>query len=338
MAFLRRSRLPSRRGIPVPSSLWIDQPDALERIESKRRAGELSEQQAATASHFVEHGYAVVSLELASGLVASLLDSVEALWRQRPADVAYAYRSPPKPMSLADERTERRPGHRLHDIHSRIEAALDLYLHRPLFDLVEILFGEPAVAIQSLYFEHGSEQHLHPDVAVVPVDAPGHLVAAWIALEDVSEGAGELIYVPGSHRLPRFEFGPGDDRFDAATADAATVEAALAFEGTQLERHPRAASPFLARRGDAILWHASLRHGGAPVRDARRTRRSFVVHYSTQRTYRRRGITLSIPGATPRSAVDRPLFTDRLYRNDCRGFENPVRGWRERESTRSEFS
>jgi hypothetical protein len=66
MTLLRRSRPPSHRGIRVPSSLWIDQPDAADRIESKRSAGLLSEEQAALASHFVEHGYAVTSLDLRS--------------------------------------------------------------------------------------------------------------------------------------------------------------------------------------------------------------------------------------------------------------------------------
>ena len=52
----------------------------------------------------------------------------------------------------------------------------------------------------------GSEQGLHRDTAFVVVDPPMSLVAAWIALEDVAAGSGELTYVPGSHRLPEYLF------------------------------------------------------------------------------------------------------------------------------------
>ena len=39
---------------------------------------------------------------------------------------------------------------------------------------------------------------------------PLNLCAAWVALEDVSADSGPLKYMPGSHRLPWFEFSPGE--------------------------------------------------------------------------------------------------------------------------------
>ena len=39
-------------------------------------------------------------------------------------------------------------------------------------------------------------------------------MAAWIALEDIDRRSGPLLYVPGSHRLPYFQFAPGEHRFD----------------------------------------------------------------------------------------------------------------------------
>ena len=108
-------------------------------------------------------------------------------------------------MAWAEEEHDRRGGCRIHDIHSHCPAALALYLDRQIFDWVRLFLGEEPVAIQSLYFEYGSEQALHRDPVVVPIQSHGHMIAAWIALEDIGPDCGPLIYVPGSHRLPYFE-------------------------------------------------------------------------------------------------------------------------------------
>jgi hypothetical protein len=35
----------------------------------------------------------------------------------------------------------------------------------------------------------------------------------------------------------------------------------------------------LPKAGDALIWHAQVIHGGTPIRDPNRTRKSLVVHY-----------------------------------------------------------
>ena len=35
-------------------------------------------------------------------------------------------------------------------------------------------------------------------------DRPLNMLTAWIALEDIHPGSGELLYVPGSHRFGRW--------------------------------------------------------------------------------------------------------------------------------------
>ncbi len=53
----------AQEGIHVPSSLWIDQPDALDRIDRRRRGRQISDATADALAHFVEHGYLVLPLE-----------------------------------------------------------------------------------------------------------------------------------------------------------------------------------------------------------------------------------------------------------------------------------
>jgi hypothetical protein len=35
----------------------------------------------------------------------------------------------------------------------------------------------------------------------------------------------------------------------------------------------------VAKKGDVLIWHADLMHGGAPIEDPKRTRKSLVAHF-----------------------------------------------------------
>src|SRR5579884_1124995 len=68
---------------------------------------------------------------------------------------------------------------------------------------LEALFGEPAVAAQSMFYfkpPGARGQALHQDNFYLRV-APGTCMAAWAAIDDADEDNGTLMVVPGSHRL-----------------------------------------------------------------------------------------------------------------------------------------
>jgi hypothetical protein len=108
---------------------------------------------------------------------------------------------------------------------------------------------------------------------------------------------------------------------------AAEVEAALAFHEAQMRERGLAIRRFAPACGEVLLWHASLIHGGAPVTLPGSTRKSFVVHYSTARTYRERSITLS--EADGAAGAERRVVwatSDKLAAPGATGFDNPLRG------------
>jgi ectoine hydroxylase-related dioxygenase (phytanoyl-CoA dioxygenase family) len=314
-------------GIHLDSGLWLDRPDAPERIAARLRAGELTVEEGEALARFSAAGYAILEPEISEATLDGLVAAVDRLWQERPADVAYAYDGPARRFTRADPTRERRTRYRIHDLHSHVPEALELYLQPEVFRMVELILDEAAVAIQSLFFEYGSEQVLHRDPVVVPTGAPGHLLAAWFALEDIGPDCGALVYVPGSHRLPYYEFAPGQYMFDAQRMGGEEIRAALAFDEEQCARHGLGPRLFTARKGQVLLWHASLRHGGAPVRQPGATRRSFVVHYSSRRTYPARSITISEPAAG--GAAERPVVMETrtlLSRGGRAGFDSPMRG------------
>lgn len=309
----------------LASDLWVDQPDAERRIEKLLKQGSIDAQQAALLARFVADGYLTFSPDLSPQTFTDLLADVERLWQERPSDVAFARVGPLVPFSQASA-DDRRPSYRLSDLHSHSEAALALYLNRSIFDLVELILGQPAVATQSLFFEFGSQQALHRDPVFVQTRPPSHLVAAWIALEDVDPRSGPLLYVPGSHRLPYYQFEPGKHLFDHGRHGAAESQAMERFDREEYERRGMKPAAFTPKRGEVLLWHHSLLHGGAGIEDPATTRRSFVVHYSTLATFkvRRQRIAEPVSGGTRHRILETEAL---LTRDGCRGLDNPMRGY-----------
>src|SRR5437660_11224549 len=113
----------------VHSDLWLDQPDAHDRIEARRRAGVLTAIEAEQLHGFVDNGFIKLALGLDEAFCDALDAEIGALWEQRPADLAV---SPfiGGPLSFPDYGGPRRErGYRLPAPHGPPQHALGLCLH-----------------------------------------------------------------------------------------------------------------------------------------------------------------------------------------------------------------
>jgi len=323
---------PMTRDGLLASDLWLDQPDAHRRIEERLAQGTLTAEQAGKLRHFADRGYLTLALDLPEEVYADVDRAVARLWREKPWDVAYAYHSPLRLFALADEARDRKPSYRIADLHSASAGACELYLAREIFEYVELIWGESAVATQSLTFEFGSQQALHRDPVHVHMSPPSHLAAAWIALEDIGPRCGPLTYIPGSHRLPYWRDARGDYRLHQGSHGEREVREALEFDLRECARRGLAQETFTPRRGEVLIWHHSLLHGGSQPADPALTRKSFVVHFSTLAHYKRlRQTVLEVVPDAVGNPVERShtFGTDRLLeRGGCRGFDNPLRDYR----------
>jgi phytanoyl-CoA hydroxylase len=255
-------------------TLWTDRTNAEALAREKLRKRKISEQDFQDLLFWFENGYLVKS----NACDPDLLDQIQAAIHE-------AARSGSRQVTFWDaagkHQVEARPEHlmkaeaKLLDVHSTIPAVQDVIFSEPIVRFLNLVFGEAALAFQTLYFERGSEQGAHQDTAFVYVDHPLDLAATWIALEDIAPGTGELFYFPGSHRLPDRIFASGTKSLlpgDPAAADyTANLIARCRELGLEEQR-------FLPKRGDVLFWTADLVHGGSP-RTTNNTRRSLVTHY-----------------------------------------------------------
>ena len=298
----------------IPGELWLDREDA----DAQIARTELAADEAANLRKFARDGYFITHIDLGAAEAAEIDADVNRLWRDKPPDIAFAYDSPPLRFATANEASQRKPRYRIHDMHSASPVARSLYVHPTLMRYASLILGDEAVATQSLYFEFGSQQPLHRDSIVVPTPVFGRLLASWIALEDIDPRSGALLYVPGSHKLPFFEFEPGQYMFDGRRMNAEQALAAMRYHDEECARRRLSAKMFEAKRGDVLVWHSALLHGGGPVGDEKLTRKSFVVHYSTMRHQPSREIAV-VDGGVETVWTTRTLI-------DGRGFDNPLSG------------
>lgn len=171
---------------------------------------------------------------------------------------------------------------RVLDFHNSSIAGKRISLHPKLVTILEHIFREPIVAMQSQTFIYGSEQTTRQDFASIVPQIPSHLAATWVALEDVKPEAGPLGYFPGSHRVPKFDFGNGIFLTPESTKNELHFRDHLEAECKKAGIEQRI---FLPKKGDVLVWHGALAHLDTAQKDPSLTRRSFVTHYSTVRAY-----------------------------------------------------
>jgi hypothetical protein len=137
------------------------------------------------------------------------------------------------------------------------------------------IYERPPVAFQTLTMRKGSEEFLHIDTAPLTLTEPMSLVGSWVALEDVQPGSGEFQYVPGSHGVPEHlhhgtHKGHNGD-FDAAHQVIMAKRRLCDERGLEVQT-------FMAKKGDVLIWHGDLLHGGALIEDSTKTRKSLIGH------------------------------------------------------------
>ncbi|WP_238536335.1 phytanoyl-CoA dioxygenase family protein [Chryseobacterium populi] len=148
-----------------------------------------------------------------------------------------------------------------------------------LLEFLSVLLDGQAKLFQSINFINGSQQKTHSDSIHMTTYPLGGLLGVWIALEDVDENNGALHYIPGSHKLPYFLNSDYDNEGDALRIGRKSYKAYEEFLENKVKELGLKKEIFKAVKGDLLVWHANILHGGEPHLDKSRTRKSLVYHF-----------------------------------------------------------
>jgi phytanoyl-CoA hydroxylase len=259
--------------------LWTDRTDVFEELSRRQREGLITDDQEYLLRFWVANGYVILEGAVNHLLCDQLSSELEDIFtngselaKYQPPDAAPGSSSPVPP-GLQPERM------RLVDLYGATRTAAEVLMSPAINDFLRLIFDQAPLCFQGLTFEQGSGQGLHQDTAYVVVDKPLELAAAWVALEDIQEGSGELMYIIGSHRLPDWKFGGDSKHWDPSVhGNEAHNEwgkwIVRKSEEMGLERRI-----FRPKKGDVLVWSADLVHGGSPISDKSLSRRSIVGHY-----------------------------------------------------------
>lgn len=174
----------------------------------------------------------------------------------------------------------RRHPYKINDLFLSSKLVRDMVAGEELAPILQILLGGFPMVCNSLNLEYGSQQDYHFDTFYMPSPSPNKMVASWIALEDTTEQSGPLTYYPGSHKIPPFLF---------SNNKTVIIDNELpAFNDyilKQIAEHGLQEQTLLAEKGDVLIWHSQLFHGGKPILDKKKTRKSMVTHYFTKEDF-----------------------------------------------------
>ncbi|MFU8970642.1 phytanoyl-CoA dioxygenase family protein [Chryseobacterium wangxinyae] len=150
---------------------------------------------------------------------------------------------------------------------------------KDMLEFLSVLIDGEAKLFQSINFINGSQQKTHSDSIHMTTYPLGGLLGVWIALEDVDENNGALHYIPGSHKLPYFLNSDYDNEGTFFKIGKKSYLAYEEFLAAKVQELGLKKEIFKAEKGDLLIWHANILHGGEPHLDKSRTRKSLVYHY-----------------------------------------------------------
>ena len=148
-----------------------------------------------------------------------------------------------------------------------------------LMRILEMLVGKKMSIFQSINFLKGSQQKAHSDFVHMTTFPQNNIIAVWVALEDITADSGPIHYYPSSHRLPlvlNANFDNIGTAFRNGKKDYCDYEDKIEqiIAEKQLKKEI-----FLPKKGDVLIWHANLIHGGEPIQNPKSSRKSMVFHY-----------------------------------------------------------
>lgn len=243
-------------GIP-----WLDMPGISSTLSQNADFQEFDKEIQGQILNFIENGFLILKNFYSEKEVDEINGEVDRLLSERRTGFNYT-------------------GKKIMDAY-RFSKVIDegFFRNERLLHLLQFIMDKNIIPFQTINFIEGSEQRAHSDSIHMTTHPPGYLIASWTALENVDEGNGPLFYYPGSHRLPFLttqDYDAGNSKFFIGKNSNKKYEDKVAEVLSQAGFEK---AYFHAKKGDVLIWHANLLHGGEGIQQKGTTRKSMVSHY-----------------------------------------------------------
>ncbi|WP_171018849.1 phytanoyl-CoA dioxygenase family protein [Microbulbifer harenosus] len=213
----------------------------------------LSQQQ---ITEFQRDGFLILDYKIKDDLLDRVIEGVERLYDRPGGGGQYLH------------------GTRVQDAWRYDAGVRSVALDKRVLKSLQQLFGRKPRPFQTLNFPVGTEQKTHSDTIHFNSQPSGFMAGVWVALEDVDETNGALIYYPGSHKLPEITM-----QDVGVTPSYAHYPEYERYIQSLVERKGLPVQRGILQKGQVLIWHANLLHGGGSHPDKARTRHSQVTHY-----------------------------------------------------------
>lgn len=129
----------------------------------------------------------------------------------------------------------------------------------------QLIRDEPVLHQTMLYFKPAGArgQGLHQDEQYITIDP---LIGVWVALDDCDKANGQMVVVPGSHKLGMLQVEPADESSSFTSGQTRMPKGAKQI-GVDM------------KAGDVLFFDGKCIHGSYPNVTKNRFRRSFICHY-----------------------------------------------------------
>lgn len=236
---------------------WLDRPGARKALESDPDFATFDAATQDKIRGFVDDGFLILEGHLSEETVDTVNGDIQRLFDE--GVVKYHPLSP-----------------RVMNAFEHSDAIAKVVEDPELMRLLSYILGRDASLFQTINFFLGSQQSAHSDSFHMTTEPAGYLTAIWVALEDVEPGSGPLFYYPGSHRLP---YVMTEDLGGRREGEENKEDSYSRRIGELIAEQGLEPVEFYARKGDLLIWHANLLHGGRGIEREGATRKSLVAHY-----------------------------------------------------------
>ncbi len=247
----------SKPGSEIP---WLDQPDANEKLKNDPRLFSFPAQWQRELLNWHERGYMILKQFVDVATCDRINLELEKLLESKEIELDYT-------------------DSRVMNAWKNSDTIKKLIHEKTLTDFLGFTLGREVLPFQTISFFKGSNQETHSDSIHMTTEPLGYLVATWTALEDITADSGPLHYYPGSQKLP---YVMGENFPHESSTFAVDDDLYLHYEkkiSEIIEEKKLRKEIFLAEKGDMLIWHANLLHGGEKVTNENSTRKSLVTHY-----------------------------------------------------------